>query len=30
VNRPTDFDDLVKTVRVARAGTHYYVPRARG
>jgi len=30
VNRPTDFDDLVKTVRESRAGTHYYVPRARG
>jgi hypothetical protein len=29
VNRPGDFDDLVKAVREARAGTHYYVPRAR-
>jgi deoxyguanosine kinase len=29
VNRPGDFDDLVKAVRDARAGTHYYVPRAR-
>jgi deoxyadenosine/deoxycytidine kinase len=29
VNRPEDLDDLVKTVREARPGTHYYVPRAR-
>jgi deoxyadenosine/deoxycytidine kinase len=28
VNRPADFDDLVKAVREMRAGTHYYVPRA--
>jgi deoxyadenosine/deoxycytidine kinase len=29
VNRPGDFEDLVKAVLEARAGTHYYVPRAR-
>ena len=29
VKRPEDFEDLVKTVHDTRAGTHYYVPRAR-
>ena len=29
VNRPGDFEDLVKAVLEVRAGTHYYVPRAR-
>ena len=29
VNRPGDFEDLVKTVHDTRAGTHHYVPRAR-
>jgi deoxyguanosine kinase len=29
VNRPGDFEDLVRAIREARAGTHYYVPRAR-
>jgi deoxyguanosine kinase len=29
VNRPGDFEDLAKAVRETRAGTHYYVPRAR-
>jgi deoxyadenosine/deoxycytidine kinase len=29
VNRPDDFEDLVKAVLDTRAGTHYYVPRSR-
>jgi deoxyadenosine/deoxycytidine kinase len=29
VKRPGDFEDLVKAVHDTRAGTHYYVPRAR-
>jgi deoxyguanosine kinase len=29
VNRPGDFEDLVKAVLEVRAGTHYYVPRSR-
>jgi deoxyguanosine kinase len=29
VNRPGDFEDLVRAIREARGGTHYYVPRAR-
>jgi len=29
VNRPDDFEDLVKAVLETRAGTHYYVPRSR-
>lgn len=27
VNRPEDFEDLVREIRDARAGTRYYVPR---
>ena len=29
VNRPDDFEDLVKAVLETRAGTHYYVPCSR-
>ena len=29
VNRPDDFEDLVKAILETRAGTHYYVPRSR-
>jgi deoxyguanosine kinase len=29
VNRPEDFEDLVKEIREIRGGTQYYVPRAR-
>jgi deoxyguanosine kinase len=28
VNHPEDFEDLVKEIRAAQAGTHYYVPLA--
>ncbi len=30
VNRPEDFEGLVKAALTARAGTHYYVPLASG